>query len=271
MFWKRLLSFVVLIAILAVCLYFGGVVTGIAVAAVSFIGVFEMLRVYKLEKSSLGVVTYIATAFYYIVLIIGWMDIAVIVMTVSLLVYLAIYVIRYPKYNDKQVMTAFLSFFYVPVMFSYVYLMRAMPNGGYLVVLIFLAASGNDTFAYLVGVTLGKHKMFPELSPKKSVEGFIGGVVGATILGMIFGYIYSRHVHPVHHATILFGAACLVGSLPAVIGDLAASAIKRNNNIKDFGNLIPGHGGIMDRIDSILFTAPIMYYVVTFVIRFASV
>ncbi len=270
MFWKRLISAVALIAILVVCLYFGGVVTGVAAAAVSFVGVYEMLRVYKLEKSSLGVVTYISTAIYYIVLIIGWMDISVIVMTVSLLVYLAIYVIRYPKYNDKQVMTAFLTFFYVSVMFSFVYLMRIMPNGGYLVVLIFLASSGNDTFAYLVGVKFGKHKMFPKLSPKKSVEGFIGGVAGATLLGMIFGYIYSRTVHPIYHSTILFGGACMIASIPAVIGDLAASAIKRNNDIKDFGNLIPGHGGIMDRIDSILFTAPIMYYVVTFVIRFAS-
>ena len=131
--------------------------------------------------------------------------------------------------------------------------------------LIFVSSWGNDTCAYLVGRAIGKHKMSPILSPKKSIEGLIGGIVGAGILGVVFGLIYNHFMQVVHSVWIfaLIGAVC---ALPAVIGDLAASAIKRNNDIKDYGKLIPGHGGILDRFDSIIFTAPIMYYLILYLL-----
>ena len=101
--------------------------------------------------------------------------------------------------------------------------------------------------------------MFPRLSPKKSVEGFIGGIAGAVILGLIYGRIFGAHLIslsvPMRDCAIIAG----VGALIAVVGDLAASAIKRDTGIKDYGRLIPGHGGILDRFDSILFTAPVVY------------
>ena len=110
---------------------------------------------------------------------------------------------------------------------------------------------------------LGKHKMAPKLSPKKSVEGGIGGIVGAALLGAIFAVaankITGAGVNPAQYAVI-----CGVGGMISQIGDLAASAIKRNHDIKDYGKLIPGHGGILDRFDSVIFTAPIIYYLATF-------
>jgi len=117
----------------------------------------------------------------------------------------------------------------------------------------------NDIFAYFVGSAIGKHKFSPKVSPNKSVEGFIGGVVGAGFIGFLYGVVFAKYI-PL--SSLYCGIIAALGAIPAVIGDLAASAIKRNNNIKDYSNLIPGHGGIIDRIDSILFTAPIIYYLV---------
>ena len=164
-----------------------------------------------------------------------------------------------------MIMAAFFAFVYVGVMLSYVYLIRDMKHGLILVLLIFVSSWGNDTCAYLVGRAIGKHKMSPILSPKKSIEGLIGGIVGAGILGVVFGLIYNHFMQVAHSVWIfaLIGAVC---ALPAVIGDLAASAIKRNNDIKDYGKLIPGHGGILDRFDSIIFTAPIMYYLILYLL-----
>ena len=136
-------------------------------------------------------------------------------------------------------------------------------DGAVAVWLIFLSSWGCDTCAYCVGMLLGKHKMAPKLSPKKSVEGGIGGIVGAALLGAIFALaankITGAGVNPGQYAII-----CGVGGMISQIGDLAASAIKRNHDIKDYGKLIPGHGGILDRFDSVIFTAPIIYYLATF-------
>ena len=101
--------------------------------------------------------------------------------------------------------------------------------------------------------------MAPILSPKKSVEGAIGGVIGAVLLGMIFGKVFASHME-IDAPVLACGVICLIGSLISMIGDLAASAIKRDHQVKDYGTLIPGHGGILDRFDSVIFTAPIIYY-----------
>lgn len=122
--------------------------------------------------------------------------------------------------------------------------------------LIFLCSWGCDTCAYCVGVLIGKHKMAPVLSPKKSVEGAIGGVVGAVLLGVAYAAATGGEL-------AAYGIICGVGALISMVGDLAASAIKRNQEIKDYGKLIPGHGGILDRFDSVIFTASIIYFLST--------
>ena len=102
--------------------------------------------------------------------------------------------------------------------------------------------------------------MSPKLSPKKSVEGLLGGIFGSALIGALYGIFFNAKVYELTNAPLIFAVAGAVGAGFAVIGDLTASAIKRNNDIKDYGKLIPGHGGIMDRFDSIIFTAPIVYY-----------
>lgn len=180
----------------------------------------------------------------------------------AFIAYLFIYVFRFPNYHGRDVMSACFSFLYGPVMLSFLYLIReGFPTGKYLVWLVFLCSWGSDTCAYVVGVLFGKHKMTPKLSPKKSVEGAIGGIVGAALLFVLYVYLIERYFESGQFGISMAGAAALgaVGALVSMVGDLAASAIKRDYGIKDYGKLIPGHGGIMDRFDSVIIAAPLIF------------
>ena len=126
--------------------------------------------------------------------------------------------------------------------------------------LILICSWGCDTCAYCVGVLFGKHKMAPVLSPKKSIEGAVGGVIGAAGLGALFGWFVTSRVDAPANFIFLFAIISAVGALISMVGDLAASGIKRNYDVKDYGKLIPGHGGVMDRFDSVIFAAPIIYF-----------
>ncbi len=266
MFWTRLASGIVLVILAIGTLWVGGWLTCWVMCLLSLIGVFELLRVYKLEKTILALLAYAATIIYYAMLFIGKEELLMPVMVVYLLAVLAAYVLDFSKYKDKDIMAAFLSFYYVSVCLSYVFRLRDIKDGGYFIFLVFFCSWGNDTLAYATGRLIGKHKMSPVLSPKKSIEGLIGGIIGSGLLCMLFGFYFNANVHPIPDAPLWFGLIGMVGAVPAVIGDLAASAIKRNNDIKDYSNLIPGHGGILDRFDSMIFTAPIIYYGVSMVI-----
>ena len=157
-------------------------------------------------------------------------------------------------------MVTLLAFFYVAMLLSFLYQVRILKYGGALVVMVYICSWINDTCAYCVGVKFGKHKMSPKLSPKKSIEGLFGGIIGSAIVGGLYGIFFNAKIYALPKAPLIFAVAGAIGAGFAVIGDLTASAIKRNNDIKDYGRLIPGHGGIMDRFDSIIFTAPIVYY-----------
>lgn len=119
-----------------------------------------------------------------------------------------------------------------------------------------------DTFAYFTGRFFGNHKLIPSISPKKTVEGAIGGIIGSIVGCVIFALLF-----PQSNVSLYLGVVIgLLGSLVAQIGDLVASAIKRNCYIKDFGKIIPGHGGILDRFDSILFVSPFIYFFFQYII-----
>lgn len=187
---------------------------------------------------------------------------------ISFIVFMMVYVFSFPKFKAGQVMACFFDFIYAPVLLSFLLFIREGWQGGiYLVGLVFLCSWGSDTCAYCVGVLFGKHKMTPKLSPKKSIEGAIGGVVGAALLFGLYNYfvIYNVGVYDGGcvvtainpYIAMFFGA---VGALISMIGDLAASGIKRDYEIKDYGKLIPGHGGIMDRFDSVIMVAPVIFF-----------
>ena len=146
----------------------------------------------------------------------------------------------------------FYGYVYITVFFRFVYYTSQLANDN-VIWLIFIIAWSTDTFAYFTGILFGKNKLAPNISPKKTIEGSIGGVLGCALTTFIFSTIF---IPEIGNLSLVFG---IMGSAVSQIGDLNASMIKRNNGIKDFGNLIPGHGGILDRFDSILFTAPYVY------------
>ena len=182
---------------------------------------------------------------------------------------MAAYVFTFPKYKAEQVMASFFSFVYAPVLLSFVYRSRALPYGIYMYALVFVCSSVCDTCALAAGVKFGKHKMAPVLSPKKTVEGAIGCVIGSALCALLLSLLAKR-LNPEADFGVQFLIIGTCGSLVGMVGDLAASAIKRNHGVKDYGNLMPGHGGIMDRVDSILFTAPLIYILGVFLLGTAK-
>ena len=128
---------------------------------------------------------------------------------------------------------------------------------------------GLCTCAYLVGRAIGKHKMTPVLSPKKSIEGAVGGIIGSALIGALYGTIFKTNLSEFSNPAVFCAIIGACGGFISMFGDLSASAIKRQYQIKDYGKLIPGHGGIMDRFDSIIFTAPLIYVLVTLLQRIA--
>lgn len=256
MFKTRLISGIVLVIIALATIISGSWILFFTLLAVSLIGMRELYKVMKVSDEHVTVlelVGYLGAVLYYIAMKADFGNYGTMAIIISMILILFVYVFGYPKYHAEQVMAAFFGVVYVAVMLSFIYLTRILPDGKFLVWLIFLCSWGCDTCAYCVGMLIGKHKMAPVLSPKKSIEGAVGGVAGAALLGVI--YAAATQGKMAEYALI-----CAVGALISMVGDLAASAIKRNQNIKDYGKLIPGHGGILDRFDSVIITAPVIYY-----------
>ena len=256
MFKTRLISGIVLVIIALATIISGSWILFFTLLAVSLIGMRELYKVMKVSDEHVTVlelVGYLGAVLYYIAMKADFGNYGTMAIIISMILILFVYVFGYPKYHAEQVMAAFFGVVYVAVMLSFIYLTRSLPDGKFLVWLIFLCSWGCDTCAYCVGMLIGKHKMAPKLSPKKSIEGAVGGVAGAALLGVI--YAAATQGKMAEYALI-----CAVGALISMVGDLAASAIKRNQNIKDYGKLIPGHGGILDRFDSVIITAPVIYY-----------
>ncbi len=260
MFQTRLLSGIALVLIALATVSLGGTVWFLTVAAISLIGLWELYRVFSIHNSIPGYVGYAASAFYFVLLYVEQTSFLLPLMVAFFLMLMSVYVFAFPKFTSEHVFSAFFGMFYVPILMSHMILTRTMEDGAWLVGLIFLSAWGCDTCAYCVGKLFGKHKMTPKLSPKKSVEGGIGGIVGAALLGCLYGAVFASKLTEFAVPAVSCAIICGAGGAISQIGDLSASAIKRNHQIKDYGTLIPGHGGIMDRFDSILFTAPIIYY-----------
>ncbi len=159
--------------------------------------------------------------------------------------------------------------FYVAGLFSFLILLREMPQrmgldygiGGLWIVYLLICIWSCDTFAYFIGAPLGKHKLSPRVSPNKTVEGFVGGIVGAVAAAFFFHYLFFGSAG-LKHLLVISIFVGLVGQM----GDLAESLFKRDAKLKDISNIIPGHGGILDRFDSLLFVSPVVYYYLKFVV-----
>ena len=185
MFVTRLLSGIALVIVLFVTGILGGNVLWGFCLAISLIGLYEFYKVFKIEKT-LGLIGYGFAVVYYLALIFYKASVnGALFLAIELMVVAGAYVLKYPKYNTEQVFASILGLLYLPMMLSYIYQIRMTEDGLYSLWLIFLCSWGCDTCAYCVRMLFGKRKLAPVLSPKKSIEGAIGGVVGAAVLGAI--------------------------------------------------------------------------------------
>lgn len=266
MFWTRLISGIILLIIAITAMGVGSyLLTGILllISLVAYRELTKALLVPKKEKGFeiLEWVGFAGVISYYLTLVCGGSDTIRLICVVSVVMgQMLVYVVTFPKYDARQVVGSVFAFLYAPVMLSFIALVRGSEQGIFMVWLILISSWGCDTCAYAVGMLIGKHKIFPLLSPKKSLEGCIGGVLGAGLIGGIYAKIVLENIITDQRVVPIVVFICMVGAVMSMVGDLAASAIKRNNGIKDYGNLIPGHGGIMDRFDSVIVTAPMVYF-----------
>lgn len=278
MFFTRLFSGIVLVLIALVTLITGGGLLAAVLLFISLVAFFELSKaigVHEPEKkvNGLEITAVLFVVVFYLGIYFLTDDIfTIMALTGGFMALLFVYVISFPRFHVNQIMAAFFSVMYAPVMLSFIYQTRELNYGTYIVWLILISSWGCDTCAYAVGMafgkTIGNHKIFPRLSPKKSLEGCIGGVAGAAILGALYGYFLVENIVKEQQITWIFALICGVGAVFSQIGDLAASAIKRNHNIKDYGKLIPGHGGIMDRFDSVIVTSPMIYFLTRLLMGF---
>ena len=259
MFKVRLLSGIILLIAMVLLIVPGGNVLLAATAVLSLIAMMEFLRMVKIHKTPLAVLGYASVMALYVIHLLGKTEKLLPLIVFLILAVMAIYVLSFPKFKTEDIVNLFFGFCYTAVMISYIYQVRVLPEGNFHVWLIFIAAWGSDVCAYCVGMLFGKHKAFPVLSPKKSWEGCIGGVLGAALIAAIYCLVLNK-VFGQSGSIVQYALVCGCGSVIAQIGDLAASALKRNYEIKDYGKLIPGHGGVLDRFDSVIFVAPIVYY-----------
>ncbi|HKM22836.1 MAG TPA: phosphatidate cytidylyltransferase [Lachnospiraceae bacterium] len=274
MFRTRLISGIVIVLLTLGLMMKGGIVLAAALCVISLIAMYEFYRATGVTTqepkkiNAFEVVGLIGVVVYYAILVSPVNELYLLLTLITLLITLMfVYVFTFPKYHARQLMAAFYGIVYAPVLMSFIYLTRMLPHGEYIVWLIFISSWMNDTCAYCVGVLIGKHKLAPKLSPHKSVEGSIGGVVGAAIVAGLFAFFLVEKVMQEQAIVPVFVLIGAVGAIVAQIGDLAASAIKRNYEIKDYGKIIPGHGGILDRFDSVIFTAPMIYFLAIIMVQ----
>ncbi len=254
----RILSGLIL-APLLIIVYIGGYVLQAACLIIGIIGVREFYSAFKSAgiKPSFTVGAILTFALYAIINIGSnsqWMMMWFFAVIMASLLYLFI---DFPARRLEDALVTAVGVLYIPFFSIHVALTERTPYG-ILVWLILLTAFGTDIFAYFSGYLFGKHKLCPEISPKKTIEGSVGGTIGSVALCTAFALVFAPEL--LMHSVIIG----ILGGIISQFGDLTASIFKRKLGIKDYGNLIPGHGGILDRFDSILFTAPMVYYYIVF-------
>lgn len=264
---KRILSGVIGLPIVALILIFGNIyVIDVVFSIVAAIAIHEYFNSFKEECKPvkwLGYLSCILIAFIHVIpseYLLTILALSVAVMIATLFIQI---VVTNMKTTIKDIMVTFFGICYITFFLIFIPLLHGMENGKYLIWFILIAAWGTDTCAYFVGSKFGKHK-FSKISPKKSIEGCIGGTIGSVIIALI----YTFAINKLAGLDISYIYIALIGALLSIlsqIGDLSASSIKRTVGIKDFGNLIPGHGGMLDRIDSIIFIAPFAYFLISLI------
>ncbi|MBO5907770.1 MAG: phosphatidate cytidylyltransferase [Clostridia bacterium] len=259
----RTITAVILVAIaLPVLIFSQYIVYPIALSLLSLGAIFELYRVIGVDRRWLvSVPAYVISVSLPLIsyFIPGEMRIVYLLSVAGVVFAYLLYLMCISVFSRgavafSKIGEAFVSFTYAVISLTSLSTLRYCDEGMFTVMLVFFAAWGSDVMAYFVGSMFGKHKLIPEISPKKTVEGSIGGVVFAVVLCMAYGFVVSL----ISDAEVNYISLALSGfvlSIISQVGDLVASLIKRENGVKDYGNLLPGHGGVMDRFDSVFAVA----------------
>lgn len=258
---KRITSALLGFPLVVIILVFGNkYIVDIAFAIIAALSLHEYFNAFKAKAKPVIWIGYVAAAliaFIHIFPLEHAITIVSILIPSAITVLFLQVILTNMKTNVNDIAITFFGICYIPLFLMFIPLSNGLENGRILVWYILIAAWGTDIFAYLVGRTIGKHK-FSKISPNKSIEGCIGGIIGAVVLILVYTYMcntwFALNISYIY--VTIFG---IILSIVGQIGDFAASSIKRYVEIKDFSNLIPGHGGMLDRIDSVIFIAPFAY------------
>ena len=259
---KRVLTGLIGFPIIAAILIFGNkYIIDVLFAFVAGISIHEYFSAISKEYKPvkyLGYIMALFIAFIHIIPIEILIKIAIMFIPTSIVVLFVQIIISSMKVKPKDIFATLFGIFYVIGFMIFLPILYGENNGKFLIWYVILIAWGTDTFAYFVGRKIGKHKL-SKVSPKKSIEGSVGGAIGAIVLTILYTFFAQKYVD-LGVTYVFAGMAALILSILSQIGDLAASSIKREMDIKDYGNLLPGHGGMLDRIDSLIFIAPFVYF-----------
>ncbi len=260
---KRVASGLILFPLVAIVLIFGNkYLVDILVSIIAILSLHEFYNAFNGKAKPVKIVGYIAAIFIaFIHLIPNTIILKLIgaLIALSVLILFLIVIISNTKINIIDISITFFGICYVALFLMFIPIIREnLENGKILLWYVIFAGWGTDVFAYFVGKYFGTHK-FSKISPNKTIEGCIGGTIGSAVLILIYTIICNNVFNlNINYIAITFMAIIL--SIIGQIGDLAASSIKRYVGIKDFSHLIPGHGGMLDRIDSLIFIAPFAYF-----------
>lgn len=267
---KRIITAVCALCVFIPVLYFSDtVIFPAAMTLLSVIAAYEMLNCLGAKKiCRLAIPSYLLAVSPMVPYIdhtsekINTFHVLFVLVCLYLTYLLTIAVFSKGAFKFEFIASVFTAIFYVIITFTSIVALRYTSNGKYIYLLVFIGPWVSDTFAYFCGRLFGRHKLIPEVSPKKTVEGSIGGILFTALSCVIYGVIINTMLDsPV---SLTYGSLVVTGAIVSVIsqiGDLAASLIKRNYGIKDYGFIFPGHGGVLDRFDSVLLTAPILLIV----------
>lgn len=254
----RILSSIVALPLLFFFVISGGIYLEIGVFVISAIALYELMNALKKKYKPVVVPTFLMLIAFSLAYHFEWYIFLSGAVTVYIALLLFIYVFDEQRHLADIAVTFLGSAYIIFFLYHVVLLSQLEPK--YMIWFIFAASWGADTGAYFIGKRFGKRKLAPTVSPKKTVEGLIGGVVTAAILCVTLSVIFEPSLIP---HSIAIG---VVGSLISVVGDLSASKIKREMAIKDYGHIMPGHGGVMDRFDSVILVTPFIYYVIKMIV-----
>ena len=265
---RTITSVFILLVTVPIILLSKYIVYPIALSALAVVATYEILHAIGVERSwYLSLPAYIlAGVFPFASYFVTSESSFTYLLTIAALVYIyMIYVMGVAVFSRgavsfKIISEVLLSITYVIVSFTSLSMIRYIDTGVglYKLMLVFIVSWVCDSMAYVVGSLFGKHKLIPEISPKKTVEGAIGGVVSAVLAYLLFGLVLDLAIPNMQVNYIILTVLGLVLAVVSQLGDLIASLIKREHNIKDYGKLLPGHGGIMDRFDSIMAVSTIL-------------